>query len=316
MRTHAGRVMRRCGAMLALASVAGGVAIAGGGCGPAKGESAGKEPRTHLDAGGDGAQVDGSAPPLTTQTETLVPVPGAVPGEVPGGGPTKADEEGSREAKSAVAGQRGPVLRDFLPHVRLDAAARVVEFDGVVPIDAHDERVTRVYLEVLACSRDTREHEAVVVTEARPSHVHAALLAIGLEPGKPGSYSWEGEGMQASAPTGPRVRVEVIVGVGEPSLLTDWAIDVRTGQTLTETLRQAGHGMLFAGSVRIARDEGERYLGDGDGTLVGLSTFGTETVASESMFNPDSAVEEPVWIANAAMVPVAGTKVRVRIRPE
>lgn len=207
-------------------------------------------------------------------------------------------------------------LREFLPHIRLNVDARVVEFDGMVPIHAPDDRVTRVYLEVLACSSDTREHEAVVVTQAKPSQVHAALLAIGLEPGKPGSYSWLGERVEATAPTGPRVRVEVIVGDGEASLITDWAVDARNGRTLTEALREVGHAMLFAGSVSTERSGGVTYLGDGGGTLVGLSTFGTETVACETMFNPDSAIEEPVWIANTKLVPPAGTAVRVRIIAE
>ncbi len=207
-------------------------------------------------------------------------------------------------------------LREFLPHIRLDATAKVVEIDGVVPIDAHNERAPNVYLEVLVCSSDTREHEAVVVTEARPSQVHAALLAIGLEPGTPGSYSWQGEKVQANPATGPRVRVEVIVGDGAPTLITDWAINVRNGQTLTAALRDAGHAMLFAGSVSIERDHETSYLGDGAGTLVGLSTFGTETIACQTMFNPDSAVEEPVWIANAAIVPVVGTPAQVRITAE
>ncbi len=219
-------------------------------------------------------------------------------------------------AAPAPAAPAPLALRDFLPHIRLDATARVVEFDGVVPINAHDERAPSVYLEVLACGRDTREHEAVVVTDARPSQVHAALLAIGLEPGKPGSYSWQGQQVQANAPTGPRVRVEVIVGEGAPSLLTDWAINAKSGQTLTAALRESGHAMLFAGSVSVERDGGINYLGDGGGTLVGLSTFGTETIACESLFNPDSAVEEPIWIANAALVPATGTAVRVRITAE
>lgn len=208
------------------------------------------------------------------------------------------------------------VLREFLPHIRLDAKARVVEFDGVVPINAHDERAPRVYLEVLACSRDTREHEALVVTEARPSQVHAALLAIGLEPGKPGSYSWQGAQMQANKATGPRVRVDVIVGEGEPTPITDWALNVKSGQSLTSELHAAGHAMLFAGSVSVERNGAINYLGDGSGTLVGLATFGTETIACESMYHHESEIEEPVWIAAANLVPAVGTGVRVRISAE
>lgn len=236
-------------------------------------------------------------------TDALVPIPKA--------------SAGSRPTETPTTPPSRPIqLREFLPHIWLDASARVVEFAGVIPINAHDERAPNVYLEVLACSRDTRDHEAVVVTDAKPSQVHAALLAIGLEPGTPGSYSWQGEQVQASPPTGPRVRVDVIVGDAAPMLLTDWAINVRSGETLTATLDQTGHAMLFAGSVRIERERGTSYLGDGAGTLVGLATFGTETIACECLFNPDSAVEEPVWIANAALVPATGTAVRVRITAE
>lgn len=240
--------------------------------------------------------------------DALVPIP-----ENSAAAPPK---ESAPPIESASTPSRPIQLREFLPHIWLDTSARVVEFTGIVPINAHDERAPHVYLEVLACSSDTREHEAVVVTDAKPSQVHAALLAIGLEPGAPGSYSWQGEQVQASPPTGPRVRVDVIVGDAPPAPITDWAINVRSGETLTATLDQAGHAMLFAGSVSIERERGTNYLGDGAGTLVGLATFGTETIACESLFNPDSAVEEPVWIANAALVPATGTAVRVRITTE
>lgn len=207
-------------------------------------------------------------------------------------------------------------LRDFLPHIRIDAAHRVAEFDATVPIDAHDPSAPRVYLEVLACSRDSREHEALAVTDARPSQVHAALLAIGLEPGKPGSYSWQGQQVQATPPTGPRVRVVVVDATGAERPMSDWAIDVQTNRTLTQTLAADAHAFVFAGSVSVEKGNTASYLADGAGTLVGLATFGTETIACESMFNHDSGVEEPHWIANAALVPKAGTPVRVRLIAE
>src|SRR5262245_60640669 len=41
------------------------------------------------------------------------------------------------------------------------------------------------YLEHLMCSKGTKEHEAILATDAVPHEIHAALLATGAEPGKP-----------------------------------------------------------------------------------------------------------------------------------
>ena len=40
-------------------------------------------------------------------------------------------------------------------------------------------------LELVACTRDSKEHESIVAIAARPMHVHAALLLLGAEPGNP-----------------------------------------------------------------------------------------------------------------------------------
>eukprot|EP00913_Durusdinium_trenchii_P006317 g5929.t1 len=128
------------------------------------------------------------------------PPPAAVPAPTPDtGAPANPRREAEPEAAS---------MREVFAHVRVDAARRVVEFDGIVPIDCHHEDTPDVYLEVIACTKGTREHEALVMTEARPSHVHAALLLIGLTPGAPGAPAGRGEG--AIEPSGDAVRVEIV----------------------------------------------------------------------------------------------------------
>lgn len=207
-----------------------------------------------------------------------------------------------------------PPLREVFPHVRVDAAAGIVEFDGSVPIDAHNAETPRVYLEVLACIPDTKEHEALVLTHARPSHVHAALLLCGLEPGTPGRWDWEGTLIRAIPPTGPRVRVTAAYereGRTVEAPLSAWVVDARSGESLEALSGDAA--LVFAGS-RMSR-RGDMYQADGEGCLIGLSTFGGETVAWPNMFNPDSGVEEPRWIAGPA-TPPRGTAVRVRVRNE
>jgi hypothetical protein len=40
-------------------------------------------------------------------------------------------------------------------------------------------------LELVACTKGTKEHESIVTIEARPMHVHAALLTLGARNGHP-----------------------------------------------------------------------------------------------------------------------------------
>jgi hypothetical protein len=201
-------------------------------------------------------------------------------------------------------------FREVFPHVRVDVAAGHVEFDSVVCIDAHNPRMPRVYLEVLACAPDTREHESLVMTRAKPSHVHAALLLLGLEPGKPGQWDWQGDRIRAIPPEGPAVRVDMIVAGREPEAIESWVVNSRDGRGLREVHSDAR--FVFAGSQAIpGREVG--YRADGEGCVVGLATFGGEVIAWSGMIHHDSQIEEPQWIADGAKVPAFGTPVVVRI---
>lgn len=203
------------------------------------------------------------------------------------------------------------------PHVRVDRAARTVEFDGEVPIDARTPdskgRHPLIYLEQIACTPDTREHESLVVTPARPSHIHAALLLIGLEPGAPGAWAQQDGTLVFSPPTGDGIRIEFVT-VGddgdervEPAL--SWVRHARTGA------RPPNRVFVFAGSRVMDRPRAGTYDADMSGTLIGLATFGTETIAFPEDISPEQSVQEPVWIADPERTPPRGTLVRVRLSP-
>jgi hypothetical protein len=176
-----------------------------------------------------------------------------------------------------------------------------------------------VYLEVCVCIPDTKEYESLVMTKAKPSNIHAALLLAGLKPGKPGAWDWSGEKLKAIPPTGDGVTVTVAYqkdGKEIEAPLSDWVIDAGTKKTLTQAAADqnpADH-FVFAGSTMFNKNGREGYTSDIDGCVVGLTTFGGETVAWTGMYNPDSGVESPHWIANAEKVPGFGTAVVVRIR--
>ncbi|MBL8762704.1 MAG: hypothetical protein JNM07_00355 [Phycisphaerae bacterium] len=160
---------------------------------------------------------------------------------------------------------------EVLPGVRVDRAKKTVEFDGEVPIDAHDTNAPRVYLEVVVCRRDSKDHEALVVTDVLASHVHAALLLAGGVPGKPGRVSVvaAGPGDGAAGPSAtttgtPKTRLEVVPPSGsriEVVLVTrgetgaeicsdagDWIVNATTGSTLAQTEAES------SGAVPDAQD--------------------------------------------------------------
>jgi hypothetical protein len=85
-----------------------------------------------------------------------------------------------------------------LPHLRVDRARQQVRIECEA-INAEEK------LEFLVCATGTKEYESVLRSRARPSHLHFALLMLGLEPGQPVKFNpatntW-------IAPRGPGLKV-------------------------------------------------------------------------------------------------------------
>lgn len=207
-------------------------------------------------------------------------------------------------------------LKELFPGIRVDVRAKLVEFDGIVPVNSHDPATPDVYLELIACTPDTREHESLVMTRIKPSNLHAALLAVGANSGKPGSWLFENKTLTPVPPAGDGV--EVLIAYRDPNgreiecPANEWVVHVQTGERLKTG--PAGESWVFAGSVFATRQGREVYDADGTGTVIGLCTFGSEVVAWHQTVSPEAMVNEPVWIANRAKVPAAGTPVVVRLR--
>jgi hypothetical protein len=204
-----------------------------------------------------------------------------------------------------------PTQTASFPHIRINAAERTVEFDCIVPIRLDDPRAPRVYLEQLVCIPDTKEHEVVLVTSAKPSHIHAALLAVGFTPGTPATWRQEGTKMIPVAAEGDEISIELIYTNAKGEEVIDppsrWVKSATTGEPWP-----AGN-WVFAGSIMKPRPGGETYEADSSGTLIGLSSFGTEVLAWPSPISPDSQQQEPEWIADPARVPPMNTPVTVRL---
>lgn len=243
-----------------------------------------------------------TAQPLEVKTATAEPVSTAPAASARAAGP---DERAQ------------PRAVQLFPGVRVDRASRVVEFDATVAVDAHDAQAPNVYLELIACVPDTREHESLVVTKAKAAQIHAALLLIGLEPGTPGRIDFTGPKPTAISPKGPAMRVAISWQEGGKTVtrsIEELVKNVKDGKNLPT------QSWLFAGSRFAKRKDAsgqpvEVYDAEGMGTLIGLATFGSETIAPSTVFSPDAALSEPVWIADAKTMPKVGASVVVRLTP-
>ena len=126
-------------------------------------------------------------------------------------------------------------------------------------------------LELLACSPKTREHESILVVDARPLHVYQALGLIGLAPGSPSRF--DEASRKSIPPSGEPTVVEVrfrLAGGEQTVPAEKWLLDVKTKQS-PESLN-----WVFAGSKTL---EDGRFLADLDGTVVCVVDFDSALVA-------------------------------------
>lgn len=185
----------------------------------------------------------------------------------------------------------------------IDAERGWVRFLGIVPIDASQ----RPMLEVVVCTPDTREHEAIVMTRVRPSSVHAALLALGAEPGTPGGEVWDGKTFRLTEPSGPRVRVR-LASADRPH---DWTDATDWFEPTRSTVAPSAEEITwrFTGS---AFDE-NAYIADTDGVIVGLVNFRTEVVGMAPAISEIDAKRGFDFVPRPERVPAFGTRVIVEL---
>ncbi|MFM7185912.1 MAG: YdjY domain-containing protein [Planctomycetota bacterium] len=183
--------------------------------------------------------------------------------------------------------------------VWVDRGRREVVVGGEIVMD-------RGFIEVFACPRRSKEHEAVVAVNTPARTVHAALLAIGLEPGTPVAFAPD------YAPArGPAVDVRVrwidTRGARQERAAQELIRNVRTGAALEET-------WVFAGSVfwRDPADGREYYQADG-GDLICVSNFPTATL--DLPIESPQANDELLFEAFADRVPPRGTAVELVLTP-
>ena len=190
------------------------------------------------------------------------------------------------------------------PHIHVDREAGEIDLDAKVVLREGE------WIELIACSPNTREHEALVVVPARPSHIHLALLTLGLEPGEPLKVTQTDDGFDVTPPHGPAIEVFFVFeqdGQSRQIPANQWVINQQTDEVM------ADNRFLFTGSEIVNHEGRDLYMADLNGSIVSLVNFGDDLLARDTTATNKS--DNQAWNANTMQIPPLGTDVILRLRP-
>jgi hypothetical protein len=242
----------------------------------------------------------GDEEPLQAPPPTLVPPEAGF-----GGNPPTVDPTSQPPATAAPAPREPPpeakgLLRP-VPHFDVwwdKAGGRVVLAGTIVRREG--------YLEVFACLKGTKEHETIVAVQTEAKVVHAGLLFIGAEQGRP--VRFEPEYRPA---TGQVIEVTVhwtdAQGKRRAARAQDFIRHVRSRKPLE-------HPWVFAGSgFWESPDTGERYYLAEGGELICVSNFPSALL--DLPIESTDTNEELLYEAFTENIPPVGTEVALVLRP-
>ncbi|MCA9228309.1 MAG: YdjY domain-containing protein [Pirellulaceae bacterium] len=239
-------------------------------------------------------------PATTPQSEAAVPeaaVP-AAPAEAADKPVEPTDTVADTNDSDAAASPLTRVAKDY--DLWIDKERHLVVIDGKVVLREGP-------LEMFACSKGTKEHEAIVAVNAPARFVHAALLAIGAQPGKTVQFTPE-----YVAASGPEVDVWVLWkgddGTKHKVRAQEWIKEAKTDKAMP-------YPFVFAGSS-FWRDEetGEVYYQADAGDLVCVSNF---TTAMLDIPVPSSQANTGLlFSAFTDRIPPRGTPIRLVLIPK
>jgi hypothetical protein len=223
----------------------------------------------------------------------------------------------SPEMKAALDKLVIPCVKINLEERCVDIESRVCRREGM--------------LELIACTKDSKEHESIIMIEAKPSHVHTALLLLGAKPGNPAmqeALNPEMTRFRFTPPSGNPVDVFLVFKDAQGKE-TEHPInefikaadqDEGTGIPNAAKIPKAAkkfptHTFLFAGSILEGEDKGpRRYLCDANGNVISLATFGDELLCLPEVHDHSNGAL--IWEVDGDKLPELNSKIILRLRPQ
>lgn len=242
---------------------------------------------------------------------------------VPCASAEEAKLDGAGKQPAADVGTRDELK---LPGLTVYTEKRYIDVEATVCLGAG-------FLELIACTKDSKEHEAIIAVDAKPSQIHAALLLLRAQPGSPAvsrRIETEGDGDRwlDLAPSGSEVDVFLAFKDPKGELKEHPISDFMEGaqeeeisppdageKAAEDSGRFPTHTFLFAGSQLYQGQDGKaRYLSDESGNVISLATFGDELLCLPGKHSQDNAAL--TWEIDPTHLPPVGTKVILRLRPK
>ena len=206
-----------------------------------------------------------------------------------------------------------------LPGIRLNIDERAIDVNATVCLH-------KGLLELVACTKGTKEHESIVALDARPVHIHTALLLFGARPGTPASRMVQGaEGVRwiPVKPAGDRVQVSLVfpnaegkvqehpiqkfIAFAQPKKIAGLApAKIKPRRFLAD--------YLFAGSHLMKKGNGpKQYRCEQSGNVISISSFGDELLCLPEIHGHED--DGLFWEVNPEGLPAVGKPIILRLRP-
>ena len=225
---------------------------------------------------------------LAMAAETPTPLETAKPAGPPTAAATAVKDGGSGIVR---------VTKDY--DIWIDPKQKLVIVDGQICL-------REGVLEMFACPKGTKEHEAIVSVNCKAKFVHAALMAVGAQPGKPVSF----DPVYRPA-SGPIVDVYVLwqdeAGKKQRVRAQEWVKELKTDKPMTDS-------WVFAGSdFWTDTTTGEKYYQADGGDFICVSNFPTALL--DLPIASTQTNDSLLFTAATERIPPLGTKVRLVLIP-
>ena len=204
-----------------------------------------------------------------------------------------------------------------LPGISLNPSDRFIDINATVCLN-------HGLLELVACTKNTKEHESIVVLNARPIHIHAALLLLKAKPGRPAMQKViDNENLRWApvTPTGEQIEVSLVFQnnkgkIEEFSISTfvsPTKLNEFEGFEVGEKIQPFPKTFLFAGShFSEEKNMPRKYACEYSGNVISISTFGDELLCLPGIHG--HANDGLAWEVNSEKLPKVGTNLSLRLR--
>lgn len=228
--------------------------------------------------------------------------------------------DAARDAAPPEASKAEPIPELRFPGLTINARERCIDVDATVCL-------SEGALELIACNIDGKVHESIVAVEARPSHIHTALLLLGANNGSPANRRPVNEAQTHWVdipPTGDLIDVflEFNDAEGKPveRPISDFirqrnrdGVDRPRNEPEANKAHSIPHAFIFAGSHLKSHGDGPRsYLADISGHVISICTFGDELLCLPELHSHQQGAL--TWEIDPTHLPKRDTKVTLRLR--